>query len=395
MKKRVFIAGLMIFAATLSAQNLIEEDTNQKTSQDQSSFLSTVTDMTPLDRSINPETYIIGPGDVFMVQLISDKTVTYHLQVSISGKLTIPGIGQADLEDKDLNSAINAIRTVCKNSRTNMDVNVNLVNVKKIKVSVYGAVENPGMVILPASSRLNEYLAKARLLHLAKDHDIRIRSLSDTSVINIYNYYLKGDTESNPYIKAGESIFIPFADASTECVEVYGPVLTKTLVPIVPGETLLDFYQRKIRFSDITDFSAVTITRENNEDFYKTIQNEEFQDYILQPGDILEFSRLKQIQVNGYVNRPGTYDYIPDHSVYDYIAMAGGVNRQGSDNKVMIIRGKDKIRNVRKAEIQRGDIILVRRSVEDLMIGQMSLLQFISMIASITTAFIAAYGSIN
>ncbi|MFO8054359.1 MAG: hypothetical protein R6U19_04255, partial [Bacteroidales bacterium] len=78
-----------------------------------------------------------------------------------------------------------------------------------------------------------------------------------------------------------------------------------------------------------------------------------------------------------------------------YIAMAGGANRQGSENKVMIIRGKEKIRNVRKAEIQRGDIILVRRSVEDLMIGQMSLLQFISMIASITTAFIAAYGSIN
>ncbi|MDZ7822442.1 MAG: SLBB domain-containing protein [Candidatus Marinimicrobia bacterium] len=366
MKKRVCISGLLIFFVSLGAQNLIEEDQKLRTSQDESMFLSTVTGTTPVDRSIDPDEYIVGPGDVFMVQLISDKTITYHLQVSVSDALTIPGVGQVNVKEMDLRSAVDAIEVACKKSKKHTEVNVNLMDVKKIKVSVYGAVENPGMQILPASSRLNEFLHKVRLHHLAKDHEIQIRSDKDTVTVNIYDYYLHGDRENNPYLKTGETIFIPFANASTECVEVYGPVNTKSLVPIVPGETLMEFYHRKIRFSDISDFSGVTITREDDADFFRTVQNDAFRDYVLQPGDILEFARLKQIQVNGYVNRPGTYDYIPDHSVYDYVAMAGGANPQGSNSKIMILRGNDKIRKISDAEVKRGDIILVKRSLEDL-----------------------------
>ena len=395
MKKRYFVSGLVIFFAVLSAQSLIEKDQNLRTSQDESTFLSTVTGVTPIDRSIDPEQYMVGAGDIFMVQLISDKTITYHLQVGVSDELTIPGVGQVNLKNMNLRSAADAIVALCQKSKKNMEVNVNLADVKNIKIPIYGAVENPGMQILPASSRLNEFLLKVNLHHLAKDHAIQIRSDKDTVTVNIYDYYMHGDTENNFYLRTGESIFIPFANASTECVEVYGPVKTKSLVPIIPGETLMDFYHRKIRFSDITDYSGVTITRKSDKDFFMTIQNDAFSDYELQPGDILEFAQLKQIQVNGYINRPGTYSYVPGHSVYDYVAMAGGTNPQGSNSKIMILRGNNKIRNIGNTEIQRGDIILVKRSIEDVMIGQISLLQFISMIATITTAFIAAYNSIN
>ncbi len=394
MKKLLIFFSCLIFSLFLLAQDMLKEENLFNSSQGQGFLISTVSDMTPLDMSLNPNEYIVGAGDVFIVQIISTLTETFQLQVGLSDALTIPGYGQVDLKGKTLESSIKLIEDLCKETNRNIIVNVNLSDVKKLKIPVFGAVETPGMVTLPAASRLNEYLNKMKLHHLAKDFQVEIRGIDDTTIVNIYNYYLQGDIKSNPYLRSGESVYIPFADVAKECVEVYGPVNTKSLVPLIPGENLLEFVHRKVRFLDISDYSGVTITNQDKS-FSKNIPVSDMQAYTLKAGDILEFAQIERIQVNGYVNRPGTYDYIPGHSTFDYIAMAGGANNQGNANKVIIVRGNQKIRKLANVEIQRGDIILVRRSIEDVMIGQISLLSFIASIASITTAFIAAYNSIN
>jgi hypothetical protein len=70
------------------------------------------------------------------------------------------------------------------------------------------------------------------------------------------------------------------------------------------------------------------------------------------------------------------------------------VNYKGSENSAIVVRGDKKIKNPKNVEMKRGDIILVKRSAEDILIGETSILYFISLIASIAstviTAFIAA-----
>ena len=393
MKRKLIIIGIFFLIGILYAQSFLND--NESLEQDQNIIVSTVASITPVDLAINPEEYIVGAGDVFLVQMVSAITTTYRLQVGLSDELTIPGYGQVNLKGKSLSAAVKMIENLCNNINKNVSVNVNLSNVKKLRIPVIGAVETPGMITLPASSRLNDYILNLKLHHLAKDYEIQIRSENDTNVVNIYKYYLEGDLNNNPYIKSGESVYVPFADVTTECVEVYGPVNSRSLAPYIKGETLLDFYHRKIRLSDVSDYSGVTITRKHEKNFYQTIPAEEMGNYELKAGDILEFAQLERIYVNGYVNNPGIYDYIPGHTIYDYIAMAGGASFKGNENKVIIIRDNKKIKNISKINVQRGDIILVKRSAEDIMIGQISLLQFIASIASITTAFIAAYNSIG
>jgi protein involved in polysaccharide export with SLBB domain len=98
--------------------------------------------------------------------------------------------------------------------------------------------------------------------------------------------------------------------------------------------------------------------------------------------------------VSGHVNRPGTYDFVPGHTVIDYISMAGGTNYKGSNGSAIVIRDSKKIKNPKDMQIHRGDIILVKRSAEDILIGEISILSFVSLIATIAstviTAFIAA-----
>jgi len=74
--------------------------------------------------------------------------------------------------------------------------------------------------------------------------------------------------------------------------------------------------------------------------------------------------------------------------------MAGGANYKGSANSAVVIRDSKKIRDTDNLNIKRGDIILVKRSAEDVFIGEISILSFVSMLATIAstviTAFIAA-----
>ncbi|MDZ7796616.1 MAG: SLBB domain-containing protein [Candidatus Marinimicrobia bacterium] len=99
--------------------------------------------------------------------------------------------------------------------------------------------------------------------------------------------------------------------------------------------------------------------------------------------------------VNGFVNTPGIYNYIQGHTVADYIAMAGGVNSKGSNKAAMIIRDDKKIRKAENTLVERGDIIVVNRSLDHVFFGDISVLQFLSMLASISLTFIAAYNSIQ
>jgi hypothetical protein len=61
----------------------------------------------------------------------------------------------------------------------------------------------------------------------------------------------------------------------------------------------------------------------------------------------------------------------------------------------MIIRGNKKIRNAENVMVERGDIIVVKRSLDHIFVGDYSVLQFLATLASMTLSFIAAYNSIQ
>ncbi len=338
-----------------------------------------------LETEIDPDTYIVGAGDQFMVEKLQDQSAV-TIPVSPTGEIAIPGSGSVKVSGKTLNEAIALIR-----EKAGPYAYVSLYEIKKIRIPVSGAVRSPGIYTISAAGRLSDMLQKVPLRYLGKDFEIHIRSDKDTSIINIYDFYLNGDKDSNPYLHAGESVYIPFADPDRECVEVYGPVMVRSFVPFIQGESLGDFYRRKVMMSDVMNYEKMVIIREQKQYAVSVSEMDAFE---LRAKDKIEFIGLAKIMVSGHVNRPGTYDFVPGHTVVDYISMAGGVNQKGSDQSALIIRGSKKYKHPAQMEIQRGDIILVKRSAEDIWIGEISILSFVSMLATIAstviTAFIAA-----
>jgi len=338
-----------------------------------------------LETEIDPDEYIVGAGDQFLVEKLQEMS-TITVPVSPTGTITIPGSASLRVSGMTLNAASRLI-----SEKVGPYVSVSLYEIKKIRIPVSGAVKNPGIYTVSAANRLSDLIQKVPLRYLGKDFEIHIRSEKDTSIINIYNFYLKGDKDSNPYLHAGESVFVPFADPEKECVEVYGPVMVRSFVPFIRGESLGDFYRRKVMMSDVMNYEKMVVIRDEKQ---YSVTVSDMDDFVLEPKDKIEFIALSKIMVSGHVNRPGTYDFIPGHTVVDYIAMAGGVAYKGSNKSAIVIRGNEKLRNPMNSEIRRGDIILVRRSAEDILIGEISILSFVSMLATIAstviTAFIAA-----
>ncbi|MFO7841635.1 MAG: SLBB domain-containing protein [Fidelibacterota bacterium] len=376
---------ITILACTAIAFAAPFEDIPENNENMQQGTISMIPPAGELETEIDSNIYIVGVGDQFMIERLQDQSII-TIPVSPTGVINIPGKGNVKVSGLTLKEASERIR-----KRVGSYINVSLYEIKKIRIPITGAVKNPGIYSISAAWRLSDLIKKVPLRYLGKDFEIHIRSKYDTTLINIYDFYLNGEEKSNPYLHAGESVYIPFADPDEECVEVYGPVMVKSFVPFIKGESLGDFYRRKVVMSDIMNYEKIVVIR-NGEQI--SISMQEMNNFKLQAKDKIEFMNLAKIMVSGHVNRPGTYDFVPGHKVVDYISMAGGTNFKGSSGSAVVIRGSEKIRNPKNLEIKRGDIILVKRSAEDILIGEISILSFVSMLASIAstviTAFIAA-----
>ena len=410
-------AGMMIPQTTGQTQNMVS---HMSYSNDVYSAVE-----------IDPADYIVGSGDKFLIQISHLNTTTYGVDISPMGDLMIPGIGQVHISGMVYNDVVKIIKEKCKQRFSTAEIDVNLVDVRDVNIPVFGAVQNPEMITLytesdvnnvtepsvktpqtagtvqkremtgvsvndeyalPASLRLNDLISMLSLHYLAKDFEVEVRGYDDTSIVNIYNYYMKGNLDDNPFLYKIRSIYIPYADVEKECINVYGPINTKTIVPIIPGEKVYEFIQRKLQMTNITNYDAITLKRDGKIILSQSNSMED-QNIELLAGDVLEVSSAKRIMVNGFVNEPGIYNYIQGHTVADYIAMAGGVDEKGSNKSVMIIRNDKKIRNVESKLVERGDIIIVNRSMNNIFLGEISVLEFLSMIGSIFLSFIVAYNA--
>ena len=60
-----------------------------------------------VDKPINPEQYLVGPGDQFIVNIISSENVAnYTLTVSPTGEILIPSVGIVQINGQTLSSSI-------------------------------------------------------------------------------------------------------------------------------------------------------------------------------------------------------------------------------------------------------------------------------------------------
>ena len=347
-----------------------------------------------LEGAISPNDYIMGPGDELGISIIMGENLAFPVKVTPTGDIFIPSVGLVNVAGLSLKSARLEIKNfIINNAFPNAKVSIALLNIRKFQIQIIGAVKNPGFVEISSLDRLDKVILAAEGFHpLAKEYDITIKRKNGViEKVNFLNFIRSGDLSENPTFLESELIVIPFGDVSSNSVSLRGQVDNIGYDIIEPNETLLGFLNRSISLIDDSNLQSIIITRivEEEEEIIQ-VSPIDFSNFILYNGDIIDIARDDGIMVNGFVQKPGAYNYFPGYFAYNYISMAGGNTKDGSTKKIKIIRNDGTVSRKAGLKLKRGDVIIVERSAINTLAGNMSILQIVASLLTIYMTYLSA-----
>jgi protein involved in polysaccharide export with SLBB domain len=367
--KHIFIFLLLFISYQLFSQNDESALTGINSAQDTTKVekLYEVSKLTGglIDGKIDPNEYIVGPGDEFRINIDLAKSKSFKTNVSPDGRLLIEGAGAIEVDGLNLKSVYKKIEEKLKSRYNSDDISIVLSDIRKFKVVVSG--DTYTQVTVPASSteRVNEVINKAG--GLEETSSLRnIKLVRDGSVIDVdlLMFFNVGDKESNPYVVGGDQIIVPpFNKQSTLGIngEVPKPIETE----YKDGDKLSDLIKLSHGILNSADLSSVEITRLANDgksiekiyadisDWKGDLYSSELLkgDIDLQPGDRVYIKKKKNwkipsyVKITGEVNYPGKYTIeLGKTRISDIIDRAGGFNENAYISASTLIRQKEKER---------------------------------------------------
>ena len=276
-----------------------------------------------LEKSLDPINYIIGPGDVFGININTMEKMFFPTTVGPVGDLLIPGVGSVLISGFNLKKSIQLIKDRISKTYKNADIDVSLINLKTFKIQIYGAVINPGFAEIQATTRLDAAIQKLGGFHRYADEE-NISIISSNGVItkiSLKVYLIDGKLNNNPQLYEGDKINVPY----------------------LPSH--INEFKTNVTFKNVP------------------------------------------VLVTGFVNLPGAINYFPGYSIKDYIGLAGGVSELGNVKRAYLIRDdiRSKIDNNEIAIP--GDHIIVPEGTFSVLFGKNSFLQNLTALFSIISTY--------
>jgi len=372
-----------------------------------------------LDSIIDEEDYLVGPGDLFLLNMTTaNGVITIELLISPTGDVLIPVVGKVNLKGNNLKDAYEIMISKCKEKYEDAFVYVNLIRLRQFKVLITGSSDYSGMHVISSSHRtsdlvqalnkdisyLNELdtLLNAHLFEYPKNIMISkdISLIRNDSIINIdlFDYYINGNDSSNPILIEGDILNIKNTDKVTVLGEVNNPIRIKkenlmtynNLLQKAGGVTSMgELY--KIKFLNSGNISSYYNNEKNriskitsqyrsdtDESFLSArskttggmiyisdnLKLKEFLSSELSKGDILIVPRKSNfIEILGGVNNPGSYMHHKGNTVYDYILNAGGYNDLAKDIFILDVNSGARLKVSKSFIPDSGTIIFVEEKI--------------------------------
>lgn len=118
-----------------------------------------------LDGTIDPDKYIVGPGDLFGVYLWGTIEKNYRIRVSPEGYLIVPTIGSLKIAGLSITDAADVFKRSLDGKYNKLDISIFLMEPRKFRLSVTGMVYVPGMHGSHALERVSDVLERAGIIY--------------------------------------------------------------------------------------------------------------------------------------------------------------------------------------------------------------------------------------
>lgn len=285
---------------------------------------------------LNDEEYFVGPGDRLTISIAGVNNYFHTLTIDQEGYLLVPQAGQIDLRDLTLSQAKESIQNALLNYFKDIEIQISLIDVRKIKVRLSGFVDKPISFVLPANTRLIDFMVNAVELKPTAD----LRNIKIVSVDNSEKFYdllsvlRLADSKNNPYLREGDIIIISKNDMY---VQVFGSVLYPGTYEFVENETIDELiklaggptFKAKIDSIEVIryekDYRKLFSLYYSLDEINSSKPEVNVYDKIVvrvKPKYLME----EVVEVKGFVRYPGIYKIVEDSTTLSQIILneAGG-----------------------------------------------------------------------
>jgi len=318
-----------------------------------------MTDYVPLEGPLDEDAYIVGPGDQFLVGFAGSVEEKYFVPVSADGFVILPYSTSIKVSEMTLRRAKEEIRQGLSEIYRDADFSVTLASARLFIVHVTGMVTMPGSFVLTAADRVNAAveMAGGPLLSAQLSRTMLIRG-ADTLIVDLNQYKSSGDLSANPTLLDGDVIHLAGFDPGSPWVYLSGASFTDGTINFNRGETISQIISRVGANRDRIDYGNIHLIRGGDSWTVDLLNTTD--DVALSQADTIFLSLLADsVYVGGRVTTGGAVKYVGGLSARAYVAMAGGIQKEGTMSKVKIYRNGEKLSEKQAGHIRPGDAIIV------------------------------------
>jgi len=293
------------------------------------------------EKAVDPDSYLLGPGDQLVLSLVGSETRTFQLAVLPEGYLYIPEVGAIYADGLSISEFREKLERKLSKYFHNIEVHCYLSVPRLFKVFVSGEVENPGGVEASAIERVSDAVDRAGGLKKgASNRKIILIRDSDTLSVDLERFLSLGDTSVNPFLDGGDVIVVPPVSGS---VSVVGEVKRSGKFEVLPHETISDLINLAGGFREdaITDSLLVTRVKDDGTVYSFIVKKERFDLEVKDLDQISVFNRLKKkrvVYVSGAVRHTGMFFLAEGEGLSEILARTGGFNSNADLSKVYVRR---------------------------------------------------------
>jgi protein involved in polysaccharide export with SLBB domain len=324
-----------------------------------------------VDQPINPDKYLVGPGDQFLVNIISSENVSnYTLTVSPTGEILIPSVGNVQVNGQTLTSSIKNMINAIESLTHNAKIYIVLSEIREFKVKVIGHLQNPGYYIVTPVTRVSDLYEgilrklqswspgdqdadkKADQIPVQESEKIIYPELSrrnieisrngETILVDLVKFGSTGSDNNNPFIEQGDVVKMLLRE---HFVGIFGGIKIPGNYEFKEGETLSQFVNLAGGLRPDADPNKVEISRfissKDKFTFYTTMSQADTilissEDHIMIRYD-QEYKRQNIVYVTGEIKYPGVYAIEPGKTtIGEALEKGGGFTSRADQSKIII-----------------------------------------------------------
>lgn len=293
-----------------------------------------------------PQNYVLGPGDLLVIDVYGASQDALKLTVSPDGDITIPGFGPIQVSGITVSAAQTKIQRKLGDHYENSSIKTTLGQTRTIMVNVMGEVRTPGTYTLSAFATVFHALYRAGGINsLGTLRNIKVfRQGRLITVVDVYEFILNGRLAGNVRLQDNDVIQVGTYDC---IVDVEGNVKRPMAYEMRKGESLATLLKYCGGLRGDAYKKSLRVERRNGQ--MKSVHNVEefdFADFKVEDGDEITVEGIydryeNMVEVKGAVWRPGKYE-LGDKitSVRSLIEQAQGLTEEAMTSRAVMRRMK-------------------------------------------------------